>query len=64
MAALLWPAYIGMYCKLLAMTVLSLTAIAAGVAEAKALAEQDATADRHANEGFSRFSASSARAGY
>jgi hypothetical protein len=40
MAVLFWPAYVGMYFKLLAMLVLALSAIAGGVADAKGRAEK------------------------
>jgi hypothetical protein len=39
MAVLVWPAYVGMYCKLLAMTVLGVSGIVAAVADARGLAE-------------------------
>jgi hypothetical protein len=45
MAVLLWPAYVGMYCKLLAMTVLGVSAIGAAAADAKKRAESGAAAD-------------------
>ena len=42
MAVLLWPPYVGMYCKLLAMTVLGVSATMAAVADARRPAEPDA----------------------